>query len=426
MIDARALAGRTFRSLRVRNYRLYFLGQVVSLTGTWMQSVAQSWLVLRLTGSGVALGITTALQFGPMLVGGPWGGVLADRSNKRKVLIATQSAAALIALTLGLLVVTGAVRLWMVYLLAFLLGSVTLVDMPTRQSFVMEMVGRDEVANAVSLNSVQVNAARILGPAAAGLLIAALGTGVCFLINAGSYAAVIAGLLLMDPDRLHRGARVARGRGQLRAGLKYVWTTPGLRTPLLMMLVVGTLAYNFSVVMPLLARFTFGRGAGTFGVLYALMGSGAVLGGLTVATRGRTSQRLLSIAALAFGLALWLAAVAPNLIWEMALMVPTGAASAAFIASSNSLLQLASTPEMRGRVMALFAVVFVGSTPIGGPLVGWIAERFGARVSLMVAASATIAVGVAGWTALRRAARRVRRLRTETLTEPDVTAAVPR
>src|SRR5438552_4481982 len=205
-----AIAGRTFRSLRVRNYRLYFFGQIVSLTGTWMQSVAQAWLVLRLTGSGVALGITTALQFGPMLVGGPWGGVLADRSNKRKVLIATQTASASIALTLGLLVVTGAVRLWMVFLLAFLLGAVNLVDMPTRQSFVMEMVGRDEVANAVSLNSVLVNAARILGPAAAGLLIAAVGTGVCFLVNAGSYAAVIAGLLLMDPRRLHRGTRMAR------------------------------------------------------------------------------------------------------------------------------------------------------------------------------------------------------------------------
>ena len=391
-----------------------------------MQSVAQAWLVLRLTGSGVALGITTALQFGPMLVGGPWGGVLADRSNKRKVLIATQTASAAIALTLGLLVVTGAVRLWMVFLLAFLLGAVNLVDMPTRQSFVMEMVGRDEVANAVSLNSVLVNAARILGPAAAGLLIAAVGTGVCFLVNAGSYSAVITGLLLMDPDRLHAGARLARGRGQLRAGFKYVWRTSALRTPLLMMLVVGTLAYNFSVVMPLLARFTFGGGAGTFGVLYALMGSGAVVGGLTVATRGRTSRRLLAIAAVAFGIALWLAAVAPDLAWEMALMVPTGAASAAFIATSNSLLQVTSSQEMRGRVMALFAVVFVGSTPIGGPLVGWIAERFGPRVSLMVGASATLLVGLAGWGVLRRARQRVRRSRPEALTEPDLMATVPR
>ena len=247
MIDPRALAGRTFRSLRVRNYRLYFFGQIVSLTGTWMQSVAQAWLVLSLTGSGLALGLTAGLQFGPILFGGPWGGVVADRSDKRKVLIATQTASALIALTLGLLVVTGAVRLWMVYVLAFLLGTVNLVDMPTRQSFVMEMVGRDEIANAVSLNSVLVNTGRVVGPAVAGLLIAAFGTGVCFLVNAGSFAAVIGGLLLMDPNRLQRASRVARGKGQLRAGLRYVWETPSLRTPLLLMLVVGTLAYNFSV-----------------------------------------------------------------------------------------------------------------------------------------------------------------------------------
>ena len=426
MIDARALAGRTFRSLRVRNYRLYFFGQIVSLTGTWMQSVAQAWLVLKLTGSGVALGITTALQFGPILLGGPWGGVVADRSDKRKILIATQSASAMIALTLGLLVVTGAVRQWMVYLLAFLLGTVNLVDMPTRQSFVMEMVGRGEVANAVSLNSVLVNSARVLGPAAAGLLIAAFNTGVCFLVNAGSFIAVIVALWLMDSNGLHRGPRVARAKGQLRAGLRYAWETRELRTPLLLMLVVGTLAYNFSVVMPLLARVTFHQGPGAYGLLYALMGVGAVAGGLVVATRARATARLLTAAAVGFGVALWFAAVAPGLHWEMLVMVPMGAASTSFIATSNSVLQLTSSQEMRGRVMALFAVVFVGSTPIGGPLVGWIAERFGPRVSLMVGATATIAAGVAAWSVLRRATRKVRRTRKQSVTEPDVTVAVPR
>ena len=427
MIDARALAGRTFRSLRVRNYRLYFLGQIVSLTGTWMQSVAQAWLVLKLTGSGLALGLTTALQFGPILLGGPWGGVVADRSDKRKVLIGTQTASALVALALGLLVVTGAVRLWMVLLLAFLLGCVNLIDMPARQSFVMEMVGRDEIANAVSLNSVLVNTARVIGPAAAGLLIAAYGTGVCFLVNAGSFAAVIGGLLLMDPDRLQRSTRVARARGQLRAGLRYVWETPSLRTPLLLMLVVGTLAYNFSVVMPLLARFTFHQGARTYGVLYALMGTGAVAGGLAVAARARATPRLLAAATLAFGLALWLAAVAPDLGWEMLVMVPTGAASTAFIATSNSILQLTANQEMRGRVMALFAVVFVGSTPIGGPLVGWIAERFGPRAGLAVGATATLVAAAAAWTLLRRTARARRRLQVEEpAPEPVVEAVVRR
>ena len=408
MIEARALAGRTFRSLQVRNYRLYFVGQIVSLTGTWMQSVAQAWLVLQLSHSGLALGLTTALQFGPMLLGGPWGGVVADRADKRRLLMVTQASSAAVALTLGVLVVTGAVRLWMVLALAFSLGVVNLFDMPARQSFVMEMVGRRDVANAVSLNSVVVNAARVVGPAVAGFLVATVGTGVCFLINAASFAAVIGALFLMDPDHLERTARVGRGKGQLRAGLRYVWRTPELRTPLLTMLVVGTLAYNFSVLMPLLARFTFHSGPDTYGLLFALMGGGAVVGGLAVATRGRVSGRLLAAAALAFGAALWLAAVAPDLALEMAVMVPVGAASAAFIATSNSLLQLTANPSMRGRVMALFTVVFVGSTPIGGPLVGWIAERFGPRVGLAMGATATLLAGTVAWSLLRRAGRRAR------------------
>ena len=405
---------RTFRSLRNTNYRLYFVGQVVSLTGTWMQSVAQAWLVLRLTGSGLALGTTAALQFAPVLVAGPWGGVIADRVDKRRLVMWTQAAAGLLALTLGLLTLFHVVRLWMVYGLALGLGIVNLVDMPTRQSFVMEMVGAEDLINAVSLNSVVVNGARIVGPAMAGILIAAVGLAPCFLINAGSYLAVIAALLAMDTLRLTRAAPVARGPGQLRAGLRYAWSRADLREPLLMMAVVGTLAYNFSVVLPLFAETTFGAGARAYGALFSVMGAGAVLGGLVVASRARTGLPFLAGAAVGFGLAIGIAAVAPSLGLATLAMLPVGAGSTAFIATSNSMLQLNSSPEMRGRVMALFSLVFLGTTPVGGPLVGWIAERFGPRSALGVAAVATVLTGLAGILAVRRSARRRRQERPAT------------
>lgn len=396
---------RTFVSLRVRNYRLYFFGQIVSLTGTWMQSVAQAWLVLQITGSGVALGTTAALQFAPILVAGPWGGVIADRVDKRRLVIWTQAAAATLALTLGMLTLFDVVRLWTVFVLAFCLGIVNLVDMPTRQSFVFEMVGAEDLANAVSLNSVVVNGARVVGPAVAGLLIAYVGIAPCFLINAASYIAVIIGLLAMDPTNLRRAGRLARGPGQLRAGLRYAWSKPELRYPLLMMAVVGTLAYNFSVVLPLLVRETFKAGAKGYGVLFSVMGVGAVVGGLAIAARSRATRRLLGGASVALGLAIGLAAIAPNLTLVAAAMLPVGAASSAFIATSNALLQLGASSEMRGRVMALFSVVFLGTTPIGSPLVGWIAERFGPRSALGVAAVATVITGVAGLASARKQAR---------------------
>lgn len=392
---------RTFRSLRTPNYRLYFFGQIVSLTGTWMQSVGQAWLVLELTGSGLALGGTVALQFTPILLFGPWGGVIADRVDKRRLIVWTQAAAAALALTLGLLTLFHVVRLWMVLVLALLLGVVNLVDMPARQSFIIEMVGAGDVANAVSLNSVVVNGARVIGPAVAGFLIATIGIAPCFLVNAGSYLAVIAGLLAMDASTLKRTPPLARGPGQLRAGLRYAWSRPELRVPLLMMAVVGTLSYNFSVVLPLLVRETFGAGAGSYGVLFSFMGLGAVLGGLVIATRSRATPRLLVGSSLALGTAIGLAAAAPNLGLVVLAMVPVGVASTSFIATSNALLQLGASSEMRGRVMALFALVFLGSTPIGGPLVGWIAERFGPRDSLAVAAVAAVLAGLAGLRRLR-------------------------
>jgi MFS family permease len=389
----RAAAERTFRSLRVRNYRLYFFGQTVSLTGTWMQSVAQAWLVLKLTGSGFAVGLVTGLQFLPILLLGSWGGLIADRMDKRRVLLVTQSLAALLALVLGLVVLADVVRLWMVYGLAGALGLVTVVDMPTRQSFVIEMVGPEDLTNAVSLNSVIVNASRVVGPALAGLLIATVGTAICFLINAASYPAVILGLALMRNDELRRRAPISRSRGQVREGFRYVLVRPDLRTPLLLMAVAGTLAYNFSILLPLMTQFVFHAGAGEYGVLFSLMGTGAVIGGLVVAGR-RASPRILVASVLAFGAMVVLAGLAPTLAMEMMVMVALGAASTGFISNSNALLQLGSGPEMRGRVMALFSVVFVGSTPVGGPLVGWIAEQFGPRTSLVVAGAATVIAGV--------------------------------
>jgi MFS family permease len=398
--------GRTFRSLRNRNYRLYFLGQVVSLTGTWMQSVAQAWLVLKLTGSGLALGLTVALQFLPMLVAGPWGGLIADRADKRRVLIATQAAAGVLALLLGVLTITGAVRLWMVYALASGLGLVNLFDMPTRQAFVTEMVGPGEVTNAVSLNSVVVNGARVVGPALAGLLIGAVGIGPCFLVNAVSYVAVIVALAAMRVSELHPPAPAERARGQIREGFRYVRSTPDLLGPLLVMAVVGTLAYNFSVVLPLMARFVFHSGAQGYGVLFSAMGAGAMLGGLVVATISRSTRRLLGLAGVTFGLVIVGAALAPTLAVELAVMVPLGAASTWFIATANSLLQLGSDVRMRGRVMALFSVVFVGSTPIGGPLMGYLAQHAGARVALAVGGVSAALAGAASLVALREARRR--------------------
>ena len=399
---------RTFRSLHIRNYRLYFIGQSISMSGTWMQSVAQAWLVLKLSGGGVALGIVTALQFLPILLAGPWGGVIADRVDKRRLVTITQSVSGVLALALGVLTMTGVVQLWMVYLLAFLLGLVSLADMPARQAFLMEMVGPQDVANAVSLNSVLTNAARIVGPAVAGVLIATIGIGPCFLANAASYVPVVMAFVAMDPGELRPSPRLERGKGQLRAGLRYVWSRPELRTPLLLMAVVGTLAYNFSVVLPLMVRFVFHAGPGEFGALYSVMGAGAVAGGLVVAARSRATRPLLVGSAIALGAALVGAALSPSLGVEIAVMLPIGVASTAFIATSNSLLQLASSDQMRGRVMALFMMVFLGTTPIGGPLTGWLAERFGPREALLVGAIATL---VAGAIALVRVGRLDRRHR---------------
>jgi MFS family permease len=419
-------ARRTFASLSVRNYRLFFVGQTISLVGTWMQGVAQSWLVLVLTHSGVDLGIVTALQFLPVLLLGPWGGVLVDRIEKRRTLVFTQAASGLTSLTLGILVLTGAVELWMVYVLAIVYGLVRVIDMPTRQVFVMEMVGRDRVTNAVSLNGVLVNTSRIIGPAAAGILIATIGLWLCFLIDAVSYVAVIVSLLMMRTAELEPSPRAERKKGQLREGLAYAWNDRDLRVPLLLMAVVGTIAYNFSVLLPLMVTRVFDAGAGAYGGLFSVMGLGAVGGGLAIAAMNRSNRLLLTVTALGVGAFEAVAAFAPNLWGEALLMLPLGFASTAFIATSNSILQLGSVAEMRGRVMALFSLVFLGTTPIGSPIVGTLAQHLGPRFAMALAGGVTALVAggmtIAAW---RRRGRKDRAERTHRVEDrPLVTATV--
>lgn len=389
-MTAPAWASRAFSPLSVRNFRLYFIGQTLSVSGTWMQRIAQSWLVLELTGSGTAIGLVTAVQFLPLLFLAPLGGVIADRFDKRRLLFVTQSLAALLAAILGVLVVTDVVQLWMVYALALALGLVASVDNPTRQTFVLEMVGRDKLTSAVSLNSVLVNLARVLGPAAAGALIVLVGLGPCFLVNAVTYFAVITALILMHPRDLLAVPPQSRRAGQLREGLRYVWATPAVRTPLLMMAVVGMFAYEFQVILPLVAKFTFLGGAGTFATMTAFMGGGAVVGGLFTASRKTRPAVALSQTAALFGITQVIAALAPSLIVEYVVLVVLGATSISFLALGNATLQLRSTSEMRGRVMGLWAVAFLGSTPVGGPIIGWIGEHIGPRFGLGIGGVATL------------------------------------
>jgi MFS family permease len=375
----------SFNSLEVRNYRRYFAGQLISLSGTWMQTVAAVWVILTLTDSGVAVGLTTALQFLPMLLIGAWGGLLADRIPKRRLLITTQALMAIPAVGLFAVTATGVVAPWMVYVAVFAMGSVNAVDNPTRQSFVYEMVGPDRVVNAVSLNSVIVQAARIVGPAIAGILIATVGASPVFALNALTFVAMILALRGMDPGRLHAEPVAKRERGAIRAGLRYVRGTPELMVPLALMALVGTLGFNFQVVLPLLAKFSFESGAMTYAALVSAMAVGSIAGALVNGHRGRTGPRLIAGGALAFGISALLAAAMPSLALEVVMLAVLGAAAVTFAATINSTLQLAVTPEMRGRVMALYSVVFLGSTPIGAPLTGWLAQSYDPRVALVLA-----------------------------------------
>lgn len=385
----------TFASLSVRNFRLYMTGQSISLTGTWMQLLGQEWLVLTLTDSGMWLGITAACQFLPMLLLSPFGGLVADRVDKRRLLIITQGVAAVVSITLGVVTYLGTVRLWMVLVLAVALGTVTALDNPTRHSFVSEMVGTDYIDNAVTLWSVLVQAARAVGPAIAGVLIATVGIAWSFLLNGLSFVGVIAALLLMDRGALLSVEAQPRGPGQLREGFRYVWATPMLRSTLLMLAVVGMVAYEFTVTLPLMAQFVFDGDARTLGVLNSALGAGAVLGGILTASRARATSRHLSVLCGVFGVLLSATAFAPFLWTALILLFATGTVSVQVLASTNALLQRVSEPRYRGRVLALWTVAFIGTTPLGAPLVGWVSEWAGPRAGLLLGGVATVIV--AAW-----------------------------
>jgi MFS family permease len=396
----------TFAALSNPNYRRYISGQAISLAGTWMQTIAQSWLVLQLTNSPTAIGAVVALQMLPVLLLGPYAGVVADRVDKRRMMIVLQSMMGALALVLGLLVITGLVQLWHVYVLAMLLGLNTCFENPVRQTFVLEMVGPGHLRNAVSLNSVLANAARAIGPAIAGIVIAAGGIGLCFLLNAASFVAVVVSLVRLDTSALSPTVPTKRAPGQLREGLRYVAGEPLIAVPLAMMALVGCLAYEFQVVLPVVAQGTFGGDARTYGFLTASMGVGAVVGGLFVAARGGTGLRALVLASLAFGLAMTIVAIAPNLVVALVGMTLVGATSVAFLSMGNSSLQLAAAPTMRGRVMALWAVAFLGSTPIGGPIAGAVSQAWGGRAGLALGATACLVAALMGLIAMRRSRAR--------------------
>src|SRR6516164_3557222 len=393
-------------SLRERNYRLFFFGQLVSVAGTWMQTVAQSFVVLDLTHSGTQLGLTTAARFLPMFLFGPIGGVFADRMDKRRVLYLTQSLAGLLAGAFAILIATGSIRLWIVYLLALALGFVNVFDNPARQAFISEMVTADDLPNAVTLNSVSMNMARVFGAALGGVIAAAIGLALCFACNALSFGAVLVSLAAMRTPELFPAQRVPRKKRQVRQGLRYVRRTPELLIPLLMIAVIGTLAWEFQVTLPLMASKVFHGGAAAYGLMASVMGAGAVAGGLISAARPRPRTRALCLAAVGWGIAILAVAAAPSMALELTALVFVGYGSITFNSLAKTTLQLVAKPEMRGRVMALWALAWLGSTPIGGPIVGWVGQDVGARWSLLIGGVAALACGIAALPALTRIDRR--------------------
>jgi MFS family permease len=397
---------RIISSLRQRNYRLYFFGQLVSVMGTWMQMVAQSFLVLDLTHSGTILGLTTAARFVPILLFGPAGGLFADRHDKRSILYATQTLSGLLAVAFAILTGTHVIQVWSVVLLALALGFVNVFDNPARQSFITEMVPAEDLANAVTLNSVAMNLARVFGAALGGVLVATLGLAMCFGCNALSFGAVLLSLAAMNAAALYPARPVKQRKGQIRAGLVYVHETPELLIPLLMIALVGALAWEFPVTLPLMASRVFGGGAETYGLMTSVMGVGAVVGGLVSAARVKLRARSLCLAAIGWGVAITVAAIAPSLWAEMAALLFVGYGSITFNSYAKTTLQLAARPEMRGRVMALWGLAWQGTTPIGGPLVGWIAQATNPRWSLIAGGIPTLLCGILALPALTRIDRK--------------------
>ncbi len=373
---------RTFRSLRTRNYRLFYLGQLVSLSGTACQIVALSWVVYRLSDSAVALGAVTGLSLLPMLLVGTWGGLIADRFDKRQVLIVANAFLAAVAALLAAVTLLGSVQLWPLYVLAFLSGVGSAVEIPTRQAFVNELVEPGHLPNAIGLNSALFNASRIVGPAVAAGLLALVGGGWCFAVNAVSFLAVIEAYRRMRPAELRRAPRQVAQRGQVRAGLRYAWGEPVLRRTIGLVGLVALFSFNFPIILPVLAERTYGGGSAMYSALTATMALGSVVGALVVAGRRRPSDRTLLVTGLASGLLLAATASTTRLWLVLPLFALSGGAGIAFFSTANARVQLVAAGEMRGRVMALYALVFLGTTPVGAPLVGWIVQRFGAQVAL--------------------------------------------
>lgn len=399
---ARALTRETFRSLGVRNFRLFFLGQLVSQVGNWLTLIGQTLLVLHLTDSGVAVGLLTAFQFVPVLLIGAWAGLVADRSDKRRLLLGVQVFAMVQSFVLAALAFTDSPPVAAIYAVAAFGGVAMAFDNPARRSLVVELVEADDVPNAVSLNSALMTSARVVGPALAGLLIATVGYGWCFALDGLSYLAVIAALVRMDPRRIRRGPVTDRGKGQVREGLRYVRRVPELWIPLAMMAIVGTLAFNFQVVMPLFVTRDLGGDASTFTWFFSVVSVGSLVGALATARRRSTGVRDVVVTSGAFGASMLVLAVTPHLALAFPVGVLIGVASIGFMVSSTAIVQLRADPVMRGRVLALQAIVFLGSTPIGGPILGWVSEAFGARVGVAVGGAAALAAAAFGAAAARR------------------------
>ncbi|SEB37807.1 Predicted arabinose efflux permease, MFS family [Paramicrobacterium humi] len=392
------MTSATFRSLAGYNYRLWAAGALVSNVGTWMQRTAQDWLVLtELTdNNAVAVGIVMALQFGPPVLLLPVTGWVADRFDRRHVLMATQSAMGVLGLLLGLLTVTGVVQLWHVYVFAFLLGCTAAFDAPARQVFVSSLVERHNLSNAVGLNSASFNIARMIGPAVAGLLIAVIGTGWVFLINAASFAAVLASLALLRKHELYSTERASGGKAGLIEGFRYIRHRPDIMVILVIIFIIGTFGLNFPIFTSTMATTVFHKGAGEFGVLSSIMAIGSVAGALLAARRERPRISLLFAGGAVFGVGCTFAAVAPGYWLFAASLTIIGISAQTLTTSANSVVQLSTDPTVRGRVMAIYMAIFMGGTPIGAPIVGWVADTFGARWGLAVGAGSGFAAAIVG------------------------------
>jgi MFS family permease len=391
----------TFVALEERNFRLFFIGQSLSIAGSWMQMIAQAWLVLELTGNGAMLGLVTAMQWAPLLVFGAWGGVLADRVSKRDILLVTEAICGVLAVSLGLLVLTGVVEFWMVLVLAGLLGLTQAISQPARQTIVHELVGPARLTNGLSITSLTINVGRLVGPALAGLVIATWDISLCFFINAMTYIPAVVTLALISSRDLHRTPPVQRAKGQFVDSLRYVRRTTALWVPLLLMVAIGTFTYEFQVTLPLLASTTFGVDAAGYGFMQTVLGVGAILGGMWVAHRSVPTNRLVTGSATVFGVVVLGLALAPTYAAALVIIPLQGATSIVFSTLINSSMQLSSEPAMRSRVMALFTVAFVGTTPVGGPLVGWIAQTWSPRWALVLGGVVAMASGALAWRRLR-------------------------